>query len=333
MRQSARQSLRAPLALATALLCLTAVSGPAAGLTFVPVGRIIGFKIELLGRDLNGQDLNGEVLAGRRLAWVELGGAELAGQPLPSVWLEGPRLFAEDLRGKGLQPRQLVGTTLQGRLEDGGALPLRIDALLQPEQREPEQRGLYTYLVSYATQEGWTPLCGRDEDGEPVPAFALEGRWDLREGVEGGGDHLFDPDVFTFACDSYVLAKCVRAGYAPWREAKACIKGQGCERLSLADHHQACTRMLRADYCGDGRSQTLDDTLVSFFDGFGIRLDSEDWPPEAEWDAAGAVCVDHERVVLGDVPDCWQAKLRPACGDPSHFATGSLLISETGPMP
>jgi ADYC domain-containing protein len=45
----------------------------------------------------------------------------------------------------------------------------------------------------------------------------------------------------------------VRFGYKPWREAA------GKPRW---DYHQACVRMVRADYAGDGIGHTRDGTLI-----------------------------------------------------------------------
>ena len=46
-------------------------------------------------------------------------------------------------------------------------------------------------------------------------------------------------------------------GYKPWKT----VGG-----VSLRDHHQTCTRVLRADYCGNGVSHTQDGTLINIWD-------------------------------------------------------------------
>jgi len=177
-------------------------------------------------------------------------------------------------------------------------------------------------------------LCGGDGQGAPIRAVPLAGRWDYRQGIEGGGDWLEDPSAFTFACDGFVLAKCVAMGYAPWREGRAC-PAEGprslCARLSLAPYHQACTRMLRADYCGDGTSFTVAGTLVNAYDVIGVRYDSEDWALEAEWSADGALCISGERVRSPTEPPCLARLAAPGCGDPAHFAQGTLIVSEVLP--
>lgn len=66
------------------------------------------------------------------------------------------------------------------------------------------------------------------------------------------------------------------------------------QEVTLRQHHQACTRMIRADYCGDGRSHTNDGTLIDVWDGFGLQGRSA-WPLESSWKAGGASCVNHVR--------------------------------------
>jgi hypothetical protein len=67
--------------------------------------------------------------------------------------------------------------------------------------------------------------------------------------------------------------------------------------------HQACVRMIRADYCGDGRPHTRDGTRIDLYDRLGIQRD-EPVPGmsfEAAWGPGGALCVRHAR--LPDVLD------------------------------
>src|SRR5262249_17580567 len=126
------------------------------------------------------------------------------------------------------------------------------------------------------------------------------------------------------ACEGYALAKCVEFGYAPWRSVSECKAPGSCAARSLSPFHEACTRLLRADYCGDGTSATRDDTLVDVWDRFGIQNDDQpSWAPGAGWSADGAVCIDQTRWTTfsggGDVasyvhdhcPERWQV---PGCG-------------------
>jgi hypothetical protein len=67
----------------------------------------------------------------------------------------------------------------------------------------------------------------------------------------------------------------------------------------MADLHQACTRMARADYCGNGQSHTHENTAIDFYDRFGIA-ELGKWAPgsapfEAAWAPDGATCLAHTR--------------------------------------
>lgn len=288
---------------------------------------------ELAGRDLNGVALSGKLLDGHLLVAVSK----------KAVKHNGHEVVLDTTKGriKKISDRDLERTEFEGILDDGSRLPIRVDEVFyeplnQDEKGHGKGHALGLYAVSYETESGWLPLCGTDGFGNPVPAIPLEGRWDYREGIPGGGAHIDDPEVFTFACRGYVLEKCVSAGYIPWGEASVCDETSGrgkkseCETFTLRDHHQACTRMLRADFCGDGTAHTVDGIIVSLYDGLGIRLDTEDWSFEAEWDEDGAICAMRDR--LGDeLPACADSLDDPTCGDALHLTEGALLFSEVLP--
>jgi hypothetical protein len=174
-------------------------------------------------------------------------------------------------------------------------------------------------------------LCGLDSEGAgaPIKAIPLQGTWDQRVGVPGGGSKINDPNLITFACKGGALAKCVTLGYKPWKTVEVCTEGT-CTQVLLDNYHQACTRMIRADYCGNGQSWTLNGELINLYDGLGVQVDTEEWPFEAEWDVDGARCVVERRVIFasGEVPACLPAEPPAGCGDPAHFASGVLLMNE-----
>lgn len=272
----------------------------------------------LIGRGLNGQALNGKDLDGRVVVSVSLKDVKAPKGGKSRVKLAGTRFQGA---------KDAVGLVFQGRLDDGDTLPLRIDAMtLVGEGTDVVAR----YRVLYPSDAGWAPLCGVDEDGAPVSAVPLEGRWDYRQGEAGGGDWIPDAAAFTFACDGYVLSKCVDLGYKPWATGRICdteAQGQPCVKATLRPFHQACTRALRADYCGDGTTHTQDGVTLSLYDGIGIRVDSEALILEAEWTAAGARCVAALRAE-GDAPACLAGLVDPGCGAPERFEQGTLLMTE-----
>ncbi len=289
-------------------------------------GNLIGSWVGIAGRDLNGVGFNGEILDGQRIVFVEMGGAlDKKGHEFDDVAVVGTRLTGQNVKGTFRNPQGMVGSSFVARTEAGGAVILHIEKLgKHPDRRQ--HRDVVFYLVTYETEGGRVPLCGLDDDGSPVGAIAMKGYWDLSEGTETGGDWVPSDDAFTFGCDGHAVARCALAGYKPWRRVEEC-HGETCEVKSLRGHHQACIRMLRADYCGDGTAHTEDGTLVNHYDAFGIRYDSEDWAFGAEWTADGARCMSSPRRP-DQSPSCAAELAADDCGDPANFASGTLLMSE-----
>ena len=95
-----------------------------------------------------------------------------------------------------------------------------------------------------------------------------------------------EPGVFEIVCSSGARGQCVRFGYFPW------VSG------AMRDIYDACIRMVRADYCGDGAGTTGDGMRIDLYDDRDIQKADGDSTQEYEagWTAAGAVCVHHVRV-------------------------------------
>jgi hypothetical protein len=293
------------------------------------------------GRELNGRELNGRELNGRELNGRELNGRELNGRELNGVDLSVGILDGVTLSGTALVGSELVATTsagvrrgadMTGVIFTDGDLQLRIDAVAV-SAADPE---IFEYLVSFQDSDirgpgrnTWGPLCGTDATGALIPAIPISGYFDPRQGVPGGGAKIRDPSRVTFACEGYAIAKCVVWGYAPWRKAQQCSADGSCWPVDLDFVHEACTRLVRADYCGDGRSFTRNGTLIDLYDGLGIQLDTESWEFEAEWQSDGARCLDERRITgTTTVPHCDRNLSDPTCGDTTHFTTGTLLMTE-----
>ena len=100
---------------------------------------------------------------------------------------------------------------------------------------------------------------------------------------DGGG--VGEPGIFEIVCTSGAPGKCVR--FAIFRVSAA-----------MRDIYDACVRMIRADYCGDGEGTTRDGMRIDLYDDRGIQQADSDPAQEFEagWTAAGAVCVRHVRV-------------------------------------
>ena len=182
-----------------------------------------------------------------------------------------------------LKGESLIGTILDATDEQGRLHTLKIADV----EQDSRDRDLYLYTVLYQNSHNsrwqtpqWQNLCQPDRNGI-AKAIPLSGQWDKT------GNHL-DNGQITFACTNGVLAKCLRLGYKPWQQ----VNGQ-----SLRDYHQACTRMLRADYCGNGIAHTQDGTPIDVYD----RLNLQQATPnsgmvfEAAWSPEGAVLLNQTR--------------------------------------
>ncbi|HVM11652.1 MAG TPA: ADYC domain-containing protein [Actinomycetota bacterium] len=274
----------------------------------------------LNGSSLNGSSLNGSSLNGNplntTLASVAFAGLKLnGGGTADAAWLVGTELHAKKgstiYRGVDLKQAELQGT-----MADGRTVRLRLRSVTAPPTGDDRWR----YGVEYRESDNtWWPVCKQDGVGA-VDAYALSGTWSYAFGTASGGAKSDDGTKFTFACTNgaSALAKCVDLGYKPWTSFAG---------VNLENHHQACVRLIRADYCGDGTSYTADGTPVNLYDGLGIQTDDHDWYFEAEWDERGARCFSPLNRSHEAIP-CYQDRVEVGCGS-QQFPFGTLLVNET----
>ncbi|HYO59105.1 ADYC domain-containing protein [Archangium sp.] len=268
------------------------------------------------GSNLNGSNLNGSNLNGSELNDLSLA-RMLVSVDYAGAWLEGST-FHGWYSGSHVSGMDFVQARFLGNLGEGGQVELRVDAITPGLGANQD---VWTYRVSYRepTDGQWYPIC-RDASGQPADAIAVAGRWDYRQGLAGvGGAKYDDPRAFTFACEGAAIAKCIRLGYKPWASTGG---------VNLAAHHQACTRLIRADYCGDGTSHTVDGQWVNLYDAVGVQQDTESWGLEAEWDTEGARCFTEHNRAPAPV-SCPGAPRKTECGTAEAFSSGTLLQSET----
>ena len=268
-------------------------------------------SIEQAGVSLNGVSLNGVSLNG-----VSLNGVSLNGVSLNGVSLNGTVLAGVTAGGQTVSGTDLVGSQWVGQLSDGSTITLRIDGVTAGSGANAD---VLSYDVAYQTSAGWSALCGGNA------AIPVSGLFDYRSGVPGGGGFTASSASFTFGCRGAAIAKCVELGYKPWLT----IAGVG-----LGNHMVACTRLLRADFCGDGATYTVDGTEVDLYDGLGVQSDTQSWNAEAEWTQDGARCVapgtpSRVQQKVHRVPPCFAHDIDHRCAAPPAFATGTLLASET----
>src|SRR3954452_13264266 len=210
--------------------------------------------------------------------------------------------------GRVLAQEDLVGMVLA--VSDD--LAVRIDSV-ERDSGDPEGEIMLYGLsrLDPATGEARN-LCRPDPEGRRL-GFPLAGVW------TADGRHVRSDTQFSLTCTSGTEGKCVRFGYKTWRTRP--------DGISLWDLPQACTRLLRADYCGDGRPHTRDGTRIALYDRLGVQPEgpTPGMSFEAAWGPDGAVCV--RRVRLPDLlsldtlaapcPRLTPDRLGPACGEPA----------------
>lgn len=235
------------------------------------------------------------------LLWPASG---LAATPA-AVTVNGTALEIPGLDGRAIAQADLAGHAFA--IGDQAVLTVRIEAV-EFAAHDPSIT-LYT-LAARQADGGWAPMCPVGIDGTRR-AMALGGYW------TADGRHLADSDRFNLTCTAGAVGKCVLWGYKPWLSA------------AMWEAHQACVRMTRADYCGDGHPHTRDGTPIDLWDRFGVNQPAR--PPmlsfEAAWDSNGAVCVAHTRI-----PEIVRTDALPALC-PARLAgrVGSACTEQTVP--
>jgi hypothetical protein len=256
----------------------------------------------LQGATLQGATLQGATLQGATLQGVNLGGATMSGDVLTNLRVDRGELVAQrgtaTLRGTALVGAQLIAQArnLTVTPPTTALIEYRIAEIIpEPVENDPTRTGntfLYTLEQWVAEAGAWQPACPADADGRHV-AIPVAGTWNER------GDRVESSTMFTFGCTTGVIAKCYRWGYRPW------ITGYGADMVAM---HQTCTRLARADYCGNGVPHTQDGTKINVWDTLPLPGPIQRSAPlmdklgmlfEAGWNTGGAVCLSHTRWVLG----------------------------------
>lgn len=142
------------------------------------------------------------------------------------------------------------------------------------------------------------------------------------------------PELLNIGCIAGSVGKSAIWGYRPWYDDNNHTYQQ--EDL---ERFQASSRMIMADYCGDGISYTAKGTPIYLQDKIGVNdsfAGSSGPQDEAVWSPDGALCLDLPRLHSGFFmwPSCngvWLPSCSPSAeillfADPNaHFRTGSDL--------
>ena len=270
----------------------------------------------LNGFILNGFVLNGFVLNGAddpadaiQITKVQVNG----GGKAEDTWLDGGNLHVLTKQGDVFAGTDLAGAKIDFEVDEGGKKKKKKIRINDVTPVSPGS-DLLAYDIDVKIEAGpWQPLCS-DAQGDPVDVLLIDGVW---SGATGARVHEGVADRVTFACRDAALAKCVEFGYVPW---------EALGGMTLDELHQACTRMVRADYCGDGHAHTDNGTPIHILDQEGIQTADPNvsYVVEAEWGPNGATCLNAANTrIAGTDPGC----ALPSCG--SDFASGGLLQSGT----
>jgi hypothetical protein len=208
-----------------------------------------------------------------------------AASRIRSLEIHGTAFRVTLTTGKTLEGQELVGATISLALF-GEPRPRRVwlaQIIHDPMDRQGDVL-LYDMRVLDPVTGTNAPLCEDAVDGG-YWAFPLRGQW-------GRDGRRISDKGFTLTCAADAQGKCVRFGYKPWKTTP--------DGVALANYHQACIRMVRADYCGN-EGTTRDGMLIDFYDQLGIQkrtnaASDHALPFEAAWNTEGAVCVAHTRV-------------------------------------
>jgi len=216
------------------------------------------------------------------LVSVDIASPRLVDGEVKSLQLEKGRLVASPRASA-----RVVGSVLQGASSDGKPVVVALCGV-EPVPADPDMAWYRVEAWNPVTQQWVNPCVTTDRVPDPR-ALAVSGVWD------SSGACLQVPGKITLACENSAIAQCIRWGYKPW----ASLHGQ-----SLADLHQACTRMVRADYCGNGRSHTHPDIVIDAYDRLGVLSLAAEASArqgfgrasfEAAWAPDGATCLSSTR--------------------------------------
>ena len=185
--------------------------------------------------------------------------------------------------GRVLAQEALKGVVLALGDGSGRQRRLRIEAV-EPDPRDVDGEVMLYSLSEQDPESGeWRNACLPDPQGRRL-GFPLPGRF------TADGRYESAPGKLLITCTGGAEGKCVRFGYKPW--------GKAPDGAPLTEAYNACVRLVRADYAGDGRGTTRNGQPIDIYDSLGVLSPANDpsYEFEAGFDEKGAICVRHVRV-------------------------------------
>jgi hypothetical protein len=240
-----------------------------------------------------------------------------------SVTVQGTQFRVALADGRVLPQRALKGVVLAFGDGSGAQRRLRIDSV-EPDPKDPAGEVMLYGLSEQDAQSGeWRNACLPDPDGRRLGfplagAFTADGRYEPASGK------------LLITCTGGADGKCVRFGYKPW--------GHAPDGSSLLPYYQACVRLVRADYAGDGRGTTRNGQPIDLYDDLGVQAPAGAYAFEAGFAPEGATCVRHVRVkenatlasVEASAPRL-AGRTGAACDEAFARAQGAILFVRSPP--
>jgi ADYC domain len=295
---------------------------------------------EQAGENLNGSNVNGSNVNGSNVNGGQLLAFLAEGATNNSVALTDLRVYKGELIAERssvtLRGVELDETELQAHVRTGGSggsittITYKITDVTPEVGNDPTGTGsTFLYAVKQWNGTAWVDACPLDQNNQRL-AIPVAAEWDET------GHRTDDSSKFTLACTAGVIAKCYRWGYRPW------VTTYG----DLATMHWTCTRLARADWCGDGVSHTTDGTWINVWDTLPTPgpIQTQATVPGMEfdsgWNTSGATCLSNDRwSVSGSIVESLcPAKLgtgagRIVCNSQGSAPGGSTMFKEMDIVP
>ncbi|MFL5359267.1 ADYC domain-containing protein [Archangium sp.] len=199
---------------------------------------------------------------------LQLSSASFKGLAVSPAWIDQGQLLGQ-WQTNLLSGDKVIGVGFSGML-NGEKVALQIvDA--RPHVNVytgTPSKTIWEYQVVWESSTEHGELCPGS-----APALVLPGRW-------SAGVLYEDRDAFFFACLPHkaetesgldhggVAAKCVDWGYTPWLNPEPMPDGSPSPATTPDEakrYHASCTTMASADYCGEGRPNTVNGTPLVMF--------------------------------------------------------------------
>lgn len=216
--------------------------------------------------------LDGTERNGARLVGMTVEASDGSSVPLATVQLDRGVLSGTDGSGLLYEGADFIGSHWTVELGEPPVVETVVMTITDFIDDDPRSR----YVIHHGPAVGDTPKpnCATDPATGESSMILFE---DLAVD-EQTGQMSADTGTVYFGCISGAVGKAAMWGYVPWDHG--------------TDMHQTASRVVRADYCGDGKAWTET--------GVGLQLEDEakineflapEQQTEAMWGPDGAVCV------------------------------------------